>query len=32
MLNLVSDHRNTKKMHKNAVKKFLFVIRYVTDQ
>ena len=32
MLRLVSDHLKTKKMCKNEVKKFLFVIRYVPDR
>ena len=32
MLRFITDHRKTKKMSINAVKKLLFVIRYVSDQ
>ena len=32
MLNLVPDHLKTKKMCKDAVKKLLFIIRYVPDR
>ena len=31
MLRFVSDHFKTKKVCKNAFKKFLFVMRYVPD-
>ena len=32
MLKFASDHPNTKKKSKNAVKKLLFAIMYVSDQ
>ena len=32
ILKFVSDHLKTKKMCKHAVKKLLFVIRYVSDR
>ena len=32
MVKVVPDHLKTKKMYKHAVKKLLFVIRYVPDQ